>query len=458
MTPKKFQIFVSSTYSDLADIRREVIDSIQRMNHFAVGMEQFSADDDEQWEIIQETIQQTDYYICLIGHRYGSIGNDGLSYTEMEWNYAKELGIPIMSFVRDRNTATTPGQRDSDSALARKLESFIEKTTAAKMVDFWSDPKDLNTKVVTALHKAFSRKPRPGWIRTESERVAEEMALLMEDNRSLRNQLEKATAQATGSRPVFKITLNGQPDLLLKTPPRSEFKLSPIPQVEQIDWEIIPTELKKFLTKREVEDYNTNIPTPPEIKKFYDRIHAVEIAKQTASPLTIRVENIGSAKAREVILDVVFPDSILVMEKEDFEETEAPDFKLPRNPVVVAKRKLKESEELKSPTSAFSSMMESIRGPNMSFLESITGRSAPNFDFVKTNYSCTIKKNKILIRIDNLMHTRHREFSGFIIVPTNPGVSEIEVSIICEEISVPHKQTIRLEVTDKVPSVANINP
>ena len=60
MNPKKFQIFVSSTYSDLVDVRRGVIDSIQRLNHFAVGMEQFSADDDEQWEIIQETIQQTD--------------------------------------------------------------------------------------------------------------------------------------------------------------------------------------------------------------------------------------------------------------------------------------------------------------------------------------------------------------------------------------------------------------
>ncbi len=121
MTPKKFQIFVSSTYTDLAEVRLGVIDSIQHMNHFPVGMEQFSADDDEQWEIIQETIQQTDYYICFIGHRYGSIGSDGLSYTEMEWDYAKALGIPIMSFVRERNTATTPVQRDADPTLIQKL-------------------------------------------------------------------------------------------------------------------------------------------------------------------------------------------------------------------------------------------------------------------------------------------------------------------------------------------------
>ena len=73
MTPKKYQIFVSSTHADLSQIRRGLMEVIQRMNHFPVGMEQFSADDDEQWEIIRETILQTDYYICIIGHRYGHL-------------------------------------------------------------------------------------------------------------------------------------------------------------------------------------------------------------------------------------------------------------------------------------------------------------------------------------------------------------------------------------------------
>ena len=48
MTPKKYQIFVSSTHADLSQIRRGLMEVIQRMNHFPVGMEQFSADDDEQ--------------------------------------------------------------------------------------------------------------------------------------------------------------------------------------------------------------------------------------------------------------------------------------------------------------------------------------------------------------------------------------------------------------------------
>ena len=49
---KKYQIFISSTYEDLKEERKKVIEAILTMNHFPVGMEMFSAADEEQWEII----------------------------------------------------------------------------------------------------------------------------------------------------------------------------------------------------------------------------------------------------------------------------------------------------------------------------------------------------------------------------------------------------------------------
>lgn len=450
MNPKKFQIFVSSTYSDLADVRRGVIDSIQRMNHFAVGMEQFSADDDEQWEIIQETIQQTDYYICLIGHRYGSIGKDGLSYTEMEWDFAKNLSIPVMSFVRERNTATTPDQRDTDPALTQKLEAFIAKATSAKMVDFWSDPKDLNTKVVTALSKAFSRKPRPGWIRTESEHVAKEMALMMEDNRSLRNQLEKVTAQVTGSRPTFKVLFNGKPELSIQTLPKTALKRTPKPPIaEPMSWESIPSELKRFLTTEEIEAYNSKLPSPAQMDEIFGKIHAIEIAQQTASPLMITIKNDGSAKAREVIIEIVFPNNVLVMEKEEFEKLEAPEFKLPPSPLIEARKKLKETQLPKTRSEILGSLLENMRGPDLSILDSIRHPMISSHHLLRTEDSCDVEKNKISIWIKDLMHTRQREFPDLVIIPTNPGNGVIEVSVICEEIPVPQKETIRFEVIEK---------
>ena len=70
---KKYQIFISSTYEDLKDERKKVQDTILRMYHFPIGMEMFSAGNVDQWKVIRETIDSSDYYILLVGHRYGSI-------------------------------------------------------------------------------------------------------------------------------------------------------------------------------------------------------------------------------------------------------------------------------------------------------------------------------------------------------------------------------------------------
>jgi len=70
---KKYQIFISSTYTDLIEARAKVRDAILSMYHFPVGMELFGAANEEQWQIISETIDSSDYYVLIVGQRYGSV-------------------------------------------------------------------------------------------------------------------------------------------------------------------------------------------------------------------------------------------------------------------------------------------------------------------------------------------------------------------------------------------------
>jgi hypothetical protein len=82
--------------------------------------------------------------------------------------------------------------------------------------------------------------------------------------------------------------------------------------------------------------------------------------------------------------------------------------------------------------------MDSIRHPMLS-----------SHHFLRTEDSCDIEKNKVSIWIKDLMHTRQREFAELVIIPTNPSVGVIEVSMICEEFPTPQKETIRFEVIEK---------
>ena len=71
---KRYQVFVSSTFADLKEERRKVIQTLMEMDCIPSGMEIFPAADEEQWEFIKKVISDCDYYILIIGGRYGSRG------------------------------------------------------------------------------------------------------------------------------------------------------------------------------------------------------------------------------------------------------------------------------------------------------------------------------------------------------------------------------------------------
>lgn len=48
------------------------------------GMELFPAANEDQWTLIKGVIDDCDYYIVVIGGRYGSVSDIRLSYTEIE--------------------------------------------------------------------------------------------------------------------------------------------------------------------------------------------------------------------------------------------------------------------------------------------------------------------------------------------------------------------------------------
>jgi len=79
---KKYQIFISSTFKDLVEERQSVMRAILDMGHIPSGMEYFSASPLEQFKYISKVIDQCDYYVLIIGGRYGSTDVDGISFTE----------------------------------------------------------------------------------------------------------------------------------------------------------------------------------------------------------------------------------------------------------------------------------------------------------------------------------------------------------------------------------------
>ncbi|HFT1166198.1 TPA: DUF4062 domain-containing protein, partial [Klebsiella pneumoniae] len=163
MESTKYQVFLSSTYSDLAEERESIIKAILEMYHIPIGMEMFSAEDEDQWEIIRRTIEVSDYYILVLGLRYGSKTSAGISFTQKEYEYALERKIPILAFVMKDNVPLPIDRRDDDLSEINGFRELVLRNS--KMAQFWETKDQLIKSVSISLMKQIMQKPGIGWIR-----------------------------------------------------------------------------------------------------------------------------------------------------------------------------------------------------------------------------------------------------------------------------------------------------
>ena len=220
----KYQVFISSTYSDLIDERRKVLEVLLMADCIPAGMENFVATDDEQFGVIKKVIDLCDYYILILGRRYGSLNeNSGISYTEMEYNYAIDKGIPVLVFVLDDSIEIEKDKEEQDDIKKGKLAEFKSKAMRNRLASVWKDKSDLLGKVAISIMQAKIEIKRPGWHRGEDEekkQLMEEIKRLKKENEELSKDANSYNKNRTDFNEAFygkKITLHYTEKILIFT-------------------------------------------------------------------------------------------------------------------------------------------------------------------------------------------------------------------------------------------------
>ena len=195
---KRYQVFVSSTYEDLQEERKEVMQALLELDCIPAGMELFPASNDDQWTLIKRVIDDCDYHLLIIGGRYGSTNEDGISYTQMEFEYALEVGKSIISFLPKNPHMIPTGKCDSDADKREKLEKFKE-LTKKKMIKYWENPENLGSVVPRSMVKLIKDFPAEGWVKSNSavdEISLAEISRLQKENSELRERLQAIATEA----------------------------------------------------------------------------------------------------------------------------------------------------------------------------------------------------------------------------------------------------------------------
>ncbi len=188
---KRYQVFVSSTYEDLKDERKEVMQALLEMNCIPCGMELFPASNEDQWTFIKGVIDDCDYYVLILGGRYGSTNSASMGYTEMEYRYAVEIGKPVAAFVIE-DTQKLIGEKiegtDEGKEKLRDFREFVQQ----KLTKYWTNKDDLAGAVSRSMNNLIRQNPTIGWVKADKivdEKSLKEILKLKNENEELKSKI-----------------------------------------------------------------------------------------------------------------------------------------------------------------------------------------------------------------------------------------------------------------------------
>lgn len=428
---KKYQIFISSTFEDLKDARDIVMRSILTLEHIPVGMEMFAADGNDQWDIIKKTIDECDYYVIIVGHRYGSLSKEGISYTEKEYNYAKSLGVPILPFLRDEKSILSPGDFEADVEKQKKLKRLKDELKSNYLVKFWDTPDKLATNVVTSLTVAFTKRPRDGWIRPgRLENLENECKKLRTENDSLRNELSRMRLEVD-KKPDLKISL-GKAEFIYNNAPKVllDYKSN----CQKLTIEMVPEHLMEYITPQDIDEYNAKLPSKEQVQEYNLKMWISCVASSKEYELfPLYIENAGTSPATDISVSFEVPDGILIMRKFTMEQSEQPDSIMPINPIRRAENRYKKSLHKATGIDLESRLYAQIF-PHYTDVFDKIGKIDPQILHNDKSIMIGDSDGEISVAIQQLQQEKMINMtSELVIIPMRTGIFHVPVRVMCNE-------------------------
>lgn len=164
----KYQIFISSTYTDLKEERQHVIREVIRAEQIPIAMENFVASNKNQWATIERYLENSGCLILLLGDRYGTIDESDtnkISFTEKEFNLAEKLKIPILVFIR----SGTESPKDSENN--DKYKKFKEKLENNRLVCYFNNCSELSGAVAHSIALEKNSFQNPWYIQKNANKI-----------------------------------------------------------------------------------------------------------------------------------------------------------------------------------------------------------------------------------------------------------------------------------------------
>lgn len=158
--PPAFRVFISSTFTDMLPYREAIQTALNKADCVPYGMERFGAETIPPLDVCFRELEASQIYICALGMRYGSIDKKtGKSYTQLEFEKARELGKPTLVFLIDEANVSFKLNEIDMGESGVKLSEFKKTIKESKEVTcaFFDSPMSLQETVYRSIEVEIKR-------------------------------------------------------------------------------------------------------------------------------------------------------------------------------------------------------------------------------------------------------------------------------------------------------------
>lgn len=176
MTDKRYQVFISATYLDLREERGVLLQALPTLSCLPTTVEAH-AQSLSTMVNIRRRIDESDYYILLVGSRYGSLMPSGVSYTHMEYVYAATKQKPMIVLMHEAPEIRAVELQEQQIEGKLKFSDFrkVLLREQANNIVYWRDATDLAMVLRNAIPTLVRKHSAAGWVRVGQSSASAEL-------------------------------------------------------------------------------------------------------------------------------------------------------------------------------------------------------------------------------------------------------------------------------------------
>lgn len=196
MIDKRYHVFISTTEADMHAERVVLSQTLVSQGFFSWGLEQRTP---LTTAFARRQIDDCDYFILMLGSRYGELSASGVSYMHLEYIYAVTKQKPILVLMYEAPESRADEFQDRQPEGKVKFLDFRRQLQRERdMVMTFRDLRDLEIAIRHTMPQFLNRYPAQGWIRPNHQQLQQ----LQDENEQLRQkviQLEQQQPRAASA-------------------------------------------------------------------------------------------------------------------------------------------------------------------------------------------------------------------------------------------------------------------